>query len=146
MVVFVFHDAATTDIYTYLHTLSLHDALPICRRWRRRSARYGRGQSTWKSPWLLSASRVTPLRDTAINICCPANSTTATFDPGRSGSTPTSSIGRRCLSPRPIGTPISTRFHSHRQPHALRTSIGHTTRRRRIYSNIHPPTRTPSDS
>src|SRR3546814_5992210 len=77
MVVFVFHDAATTDIYTYLHTLSLHDALPICRRWRRRAARYGRGQSTWKSPWLLSASRVTPLRDTAINICCPANSTTA---------------------------------------------------------------------
>src|SRR3546814_16803023 len=26
---FVFNDAATTEIYTYLHTLSLHDALPI---------------------------------------------------------------------------------------------------------------------
>src|SRR3546814_18351124 len=24
-----FHDTATTEIYTYLHTLSLHDALPI---------------------------------------------------------------------------------------------------------------------
>src|SRR3546814_11454935 len=104
MVVFVFHDAATTDIYTYLHTLSLHDALPICRRWRRRSARYGRGQSTWKSPWLLSASRVTPLRDTAINICCPANSTTASFDPGPSGSKPTSSIERPCFCPPPLGT------------------------------------------
>src|SRR3546814_11674906 len=26
---FFFHDTATTEIYTYLHTLSLHDALPI---------------------------------------------------------------------------------------------------------------------
>src|SRR3546814_8786195 len=28
--VFFFHDAATTEIYTYEHTLSLHDSLPIC--------------------------------------------------------------------------------------------------------------------
>src|SRR3546814_16723548 len=27
---FCFNDTATTEIYTYLHTLSLHDALPIC--------------------------------------------------------------------------------------------------------------------
>src|SRR3546814_8095239 len=27
--VFFFNDTATTAIYTYLHTLSLHDALPI---------------------------------------------------------------------------------------------------------------------
>src|SRR3546814_11109354 len=26
---FFFYDTATTEIYTYLHTLSLHDALPI---------------------------------------------------------------------------------------------------------------------
>src|SRR3546814_14748577 len=26
---FYLHDTATTEIYTYLHTLSLHDALPI---------------------------------------------------------------------------------------------------------------------
>src|SRR3546814_17971276 len=26
---FLFHDTATTEIYTYSHTLSLHDALPI---------------------------------------------------------------------------------------------------------------------
>src|SRR3546814_15255440 len=27
---FFFNDTATTEIYTYVHTLSLHDALPIC--------------------------------------------------------------------------------------------------------------------
>src|SRR3546814_3293598 len=27
--IFFFNDTATTDTYTYLHTLSLHDALPI---------------------------------------------------------------------------------------------------------------------
>src|SRR3546814_7034339 len=27
---FFFNDTATTEIYTYLHTLSRHDALPIC--------------------------------------------------------------------------------------------------------------------
>src|SRR3546814_9839216 len=29
-IVFFFNVPATTEIYTYLHTLSLHDALPIC--------------------------------------------------------------------------------------------------------------------
>src|SRR3546814_6541142 len=29
---FFLNDTATTEIYTYLHTLSLHDALPICRQ------------------------------------------------------------------------------------------------------------------
>src|SRR3546814_1594785 len=39
---FLFNDTATTEIYTYGHTLSLHDALPIsarrapCKRVRRR--------------------------------------------------------------------------------------------------------------
>src|SRR3546814_5522485 len=28
--IFLCNDTATTEIYTYLHTLSLHDALPIC--------------------------------------------------------------------------------------------------------------------
>src|SRR3546814_10886045 len=28
--IFFCNDTATTGIYTYLHTLSLHDALPIC--------------------------------------------------------------------------------------------------------------------
>src|SRR3546814_16788409 len=31
MLFFLYNDTATTEIYTYLHTLSLHDALPICR-------------------------------------------------------------------------------------------------------------------
>src|SRR3546814_10327998 len=37
---FFFNDTATTEIYTYGHTLSLHDALPICcvgARWTRSS-------------------------------------------------------------------------------------------------------------
>src|SRR3546814_1355354 len=29
-----FNDTATTEIYTYCHTLSLHDALPISANWR----------------------------------------------------------------------------------------------------------------
>src|SRR3546814_13006787 len=32
LVLFFFYDTATTEIYTYLHTLSLHDALPISSR------------------------------------------------------------------------------------------------------------------
>src|SRR5216110_4105055 len=31
---FFFNDTATTEIYTSSHTLSLHDALPICRHRR----------------------------------------------------------------------------------------------------------------
>src|SRR3546814_15144947 len=31
MLFFFFNDTATTEIYTYCHTLSLHDALPISR-------------------------------------------------------------------------------------------------------------------
>src|SRR3546814_17986272 len=34
-----FNATATTEIYTYLHTLSLHDALPILRRQIRRNFR-----------------------------------------------------------------------------------------------------------
>src|SRR3546814_10829358 len=34
-VLFFFNDPATTDIYTSLHTLSLHDALPISTRFFR---------------------------------------------------------------------------------------------------------------
>src|SRR6059058_6375475 len=45
---FFFNDPPTTEIYTSLHTLSLHDALPICRdrarlpRGRDRNRRAGR--------------------------------------------------------------------------------------------------------
>src|SRR3546814_12908559 len=33
VVFFLFNETATTEIYTYGHTLSLHDALPICASW-----------------------------------------------------------------------------------------------------------------
>src|SRR6059058_4640920 len=38
---FFFYETAPTEFYTSLHTLSLHDALPICARsrWRRRARR-----------------------------------------------------------------------------------------------------------
>src|SRR3546814_11897419 len=48
--VFFFNSPATTEIYTYLHTLSRHDALPICqpgtrlRQRRRKGARIDREQ------------------------------------------------------------------------------------------------------
>src|SRR3546814_7262157 len=35
---FLFKDTATTEIYTYWHTLALHDALPICCCRRQRPA------------------------------------------------------------------------------------------------------------
>src|SRR3546814_16959542 len=43
--IFFFNDTATTDIYTYLHTLSLHDALPILHflKYGQAGAFYGRG-------------------------------------------------------------------------------------------------------
>src|SRR3546814_3220972 len=59
---FFFNDTATTEIYTYLHTLSLHDALPILSLRTRaltssalrvKSSRMRRMRSRWNS----SASR-----------------------------------------------------------------------------------------
>src|SRR3546814_3245185 len=38
---FFFKDTSPTEIYTYCHTLSLHDALPSSRRRHRRRARNG---------------------------------------------------------------------------------------------------------
>src|SRR3546814_16945954 len=43
-IIFFFNETATTEIYTYLHTLSLHDALPVSTRTI--SARPGRGTSS----------------------------------------------------------------------------------------------------
>src|SRR3712207_8804560 len=43
---FFFNDTATTEIYT----LSLHDALPISRRWRRRSSTSARGATPFSTP------------------------------------------------------------------------------------------------
>src|SRR5881398_4169653 len=46
---FFFNDTATTEIYTLSDTLSLHDALPIC-RWRA-------GTATSASCWLARGGR-----------------------------------------------------------------------------------------
>src|SRR3546814_1711105 len=65
---FFFYDTPTTVIYTYGHTISLHDALPISSspirmRAMRWSIRCWRSQSRARSPrWALSATSViTPI-------------------------------------------------------------------------------------
>src|SRR3546814_10335068 len=51
LVFFFVNDTATTEIYTYCHTLSLHDALPIC-WWSapRRRKRFGRLPASRRRP------------------------------------------------------------------------------------------------
>src|SRR5258707_3385923 len=50
---FFFNDTATTEIYT----LSLHDALPICRSMKRRSSSSSRRPAAWASGrWPLAAT------------------------------------------------------------------------------------------
>src|SRR3546814_13805074 len=64
---FLFDDAATTEIYTYRHTLSLHDALPISPHSPSQIAngpgcagdRSRLSQSNW-SPWRKSGSMLSP--------------------------------------------------------------------------------------
>src|SRR3546814_16983212 len=58
VIVVVVNDTATTEIYTYVHTLSLHDALPISRRTSRRGARSGQHQAAGRP------SRTWPRADT----------------------------------------------------------------------------------
>src|SRR3546814_6302146 len=53
------NDTATTEIYTYRHTLSLHDALPILRAAAIRSARRSAGVSSLSGP-PLSVTHSTP--------------------------------------------------------------------------------------
>src|SRR3546814_20451379 len=66
---FLFKDTATTDIYTYSHTLSLHDALPIStgsvsargRRRRRLDLRPGRSRCRPVGPFLFEAVEFLPV-------------------------------------------------------------------------------------
>src|SRR6187455_3793993 len=47
---FFFNDTATTEIYTVMNTLSLHDALPICRCWPMRRGHSASPRTiTWRS-------------------------------------------------------------------------------------------------
>src|SRR3546814_10991641 len=50
MLFFFFHDTATTEIYTFGHTLSLHDALPIYRKGHKYSNTKKRNRPAGKSP------------------------------------------------------------------------------------------------
>src|SRR3546814_5769333 len=74
VVFFFFKDTATTEIYTYLHTLSLHDALPICMAGHRGaicSARATFSSSTrraWSAPARWSA--YCPMRPTPAPRSC----------------------------------------------------------------------------
>src|SRR3546814_16372691 len=56
---FFFNDTSTTEIYTYLHTLSLHDALPILSRAKRRR---------WRGAWGMNRAWPScPIRPSAIH-------------------------------------------------------------------------------
>src|SRR3712207_9142097 len=62
---FFFNDTATTEIYT----LSLHDALPICWRWRSSvtSCRRGSGPGTRACSWPSSARPACSARSSAAS-------------------------------------------------------------------------------
>src|SRR3546814_9330567 len=54
--IFFFNDTSTTEIYTSLHTLSLHDALPIL-RWTSCCTRHGRGSTRRRTSGARSCPR-----------------------------------------------------------------------------------------
>src|SRR6059058_6668233 len=71
---FFFNDTATTEIYTSLHTLSLHDALPIATRPRWAT---GNGPSAWRPCATARGSRseehtseLQSRNDSSYAVCC----------------------------------------------------------------------------
>src|SRR3546814_17080397 len=70
LISFVFNDTATTEIYTYLHTLSLHDALPISRSATISPGATARSTprktSIVSSPWMKLRRRPATLRTSFI--------------------------------------------------------------------------------
>src|SRR5438552_6297293 len=70
LIFFFFNDTATTEIYT----LSLHDALPICRRAGRASGRCGRGVIRREPPsgpsaWRRSEEHTSELQSPDHLVC-----------------------------------------------------------------------------
>src|SRR3546814_14059185 len=65
--VFVFKDTATTEIYTYGHTLSLHDALPISSVGTR-STNTLLSRATWFAASAVAGARATDRRTRAVRI------------------------------------------------------------------------------
>src|SRR3546814_3319571 len=57
---FFFNDPATTEIYTYGHTLSLHDALPILHGWLGKAARQSHTEAKYRHGGMLSEKATTP--------------------------------------------------------------------------------------
>src|SRR3546814_19406664 len=103
---FFFRDVATTEIYTYCHTLSLHDALPISswscsvrKRCRRRSPASARSPPTPPAP---TASRST---SRPASTPSPASS-----PPSPTGPEPTPTRGHRFRTrePEAIGSTCGT--------------------------------------
>src|SRR3546814_12931703 len=91
---FFFNDTATTEIYTYLHTLSLHDALPI---YFHKSFNFG----------VVAAASLT--RPRAGNNAC--SSSSKSEPSGNNGNTPCTRYGRK-LSASASGDRKSTRLNS----------------------------------
>src|SRR5881628_2225925 len=67
---FFFNDTATTEIYTSVNTLSLHDALPI---WRWSASRRGSSRNCWPMPRPRSeehTSELQSLTDISYAVFC----------------------------------------------------------------------------
>src|SRR3546814_3524724 len=95
---FFFHDTATTEIYTYGHTLSLHDALPI---WR--------GHATRTAARSAAAAPPPRLREPAADPTPAAAPSRGRRQPAavRPGRRPPSCLFARCALIRLTNTPAS---------------------------------------
>src|SRR3546814_14565692 len=95
--IFFFYATAPTEIYTYRHTLSLHDALPISRRGLRWRAAWpagivGESASLWR--WLALQPRVAGIvGESAFALVMPGSSQCAAW-PGTATAGAASKIGR----------------------------------------------------
>src|SRR3546814_19026744 len=66
---FLFKDTATTEIYTYGHTLSLHDALPITGyRFDRQRPQHFMNLQDWQTVFLRAEAKADPTRELAIAL------------------------------------------------------------------------------
>src|SRR3546814_2647850 len=73
---FFFNDTATTEIYTYLHTLSLHDALPISGPLTVLALRRTPiNPALFRPNWRSSSATASPPRSAADTRRCPPRST-----------------------------------------------------------------------
>src|SRR3546814_19276284 len=94
---FFFNDTSTTEIYTYLHTLSLHDALPIS--WTTITGSPARGSEARVS--------ATPWRTRSASAPCPSHSARRHCRPGRVGSGG-AAFASTMPTPLPGGTPAAS--------------------------------------